>query len=473
LSVHTDYVPTQVVTGTCALGVLQTGEMVDGAVYTSSRVADGRGVVLFAGDERCIEARQETVAGPRTGPLHRSPKARSILTAGQASHRRSEPALETTWDGRGSVTADWPKIQSPWQPGAILGAIDAAGVAVGEGHLKAGYAYATAGGVQLASWALEDACPGWAKIRKQWLISLDWGTTEPEAIELLMALPNSSVRIPNAAEVIKRRLMPRVCFHPKVMVLHARRPPQIRAAALVVGSGNLTITGLRTGYEAAALEVVARGAKGERNRQRLDAIARCVGDLNRVWREAETPDAALLDRYRELRRRRPAAAEDATPEPRELERAEVEQTFDRIATLATASHLWVNAGYVVENLGRGRPGNQIDLARGTRAFFGFSGRRVAQNTMLGSVRIRFGPHLSPTNMRFANNKMDRLNLPLPGESGPNSYDDEWLLFDRRPDGSFTMTLLDPQQVRAAKRRSREQGSLFKMRSGREYGVYRA
>lgn len=370
------------------------------------------------------------------------------------------------------MTADWAKVQSPWKPGAILGAIAAAGAAVSEGHLKAGYAYATVGGVQLVSWALEDTSPGWIKMKKQWLVSLDWGTTEPEAVELLMALPNSSVRIPNAADVIKRRLMPRTCFHPKILVLHARRAPDMGSAALVVGSGNLTIAGLQSAYEAAALEVVAGGARGERNVGRREAIARCVADLDRIWRDAETPNAALLDRYRALRQRRPTPEEDSTPEPRELERKEVEQSFDQIARLSTASHLWVNAGYVVTNLGRGRPGNQIDLARGTRAFFGFSGRKVPTNTLLGTVRIRFGPYISSTNMRFANNSMDRLNLPIPGESGPNSYDDEWLLFERRPDGSFTMTVLNQREVAEARKRSRAQGSCFKMRSGREYGVYR-
>ncbi len=357
-------------------------------------------------------------------------------------------------------------IQAPWRQDATLAAVKRAGSEISSGYLKAAYAYASTGGVQLATDALADTVPGWEKMRKQWLVSFDWGTTAPEAIEMLMTLPGSSVRIPNGDDVLRRRLIPRQCFHPKMVILHKSPLPELNPAALVHGSGNLTVAGLMTNYESCAVEVARRKGPG------AEFIAQCLLDLQRAWREADEPTADLLQRYRELRRRRPVASEDALPEPREVEKAEVEQTFDRIAALATATHLWVNAGYVVRNLGGGRPGNQIDLARGTRAFFGFSGRRVERNTMLGPVRVRYGTKVTSTNMRFANNSMDRLNLPIPGESGPDAYEDEWLGFERRSDGTFEMTVLDRRGLADARRRSRVQGTLFKMRSGREYGVYR-
>jgi hypothetical protein len=196
-----------------------------------------------------------------------------------------------------------------------------------------------------------------------------------------------------------------------------------------------------------------------------------VRALDRIWVDATPLDANLLRAYRAARKRRPPQQDDETGAALTFEKDYVEQSFEQTAKLATASHLWVNAGYVVKNRGRDRPGNQIDLVRGTRTFFGLNGRKVPKNTMLGEVRIKFGSHLSTTNMRFANNLMDRLNLPIPEEAGPASYDDEWLLFARRPDGSFELTVLDAQGLRAARRKSRDDDTIFKMRGGREYGVY--
>jgi hypothetical protein len=58
-SVHIEYVPTQIVTEYLRLWFPADGETIDGVVYTSSRAADGRCVVLFVDNERCIEAKQE------------------------------------------------------------------------------------------------------------------------------------------------------------------------------------------------------------------------------------------------------------------------------------------------------------------------------------------------------------------------------------------------------------------------------
>src|SRR5262249_52322246 len=98
--------------------------------------------------------------------------------------------------------------------------------------------------------------------------------------------------------------------------------------------------------------------------------------------------------------------------------------------LATAAFLWVEVRYVVENLGRGRPGNQIDLQRGTRVFFGLGVGQVPRNTPLGTMRIRTHGTAVDCNMRFGNNHMDKLNLPVPGEVGPATYESQTLLFGR-------------------------------------------
>jgi hypothetical protein len=363
-------------------------------------------------------------------------------------------------------------IQGPEHPGAVLDAIKRAAEAVPTGYLKAGFAYASVAGVQLLSWSLADVMDGWGKTKKRWLVSFDWGTTDPDAIGFLASLPNSQVRVPYAEEVIARKLTPAVCFHPKTLALQggrADKPP----IALVVGSGNLTLAGLRTGHEAASIGVCTALPKSQAGLQRLAAMSRYRKALDQIWEGATEPDAELLRRYAVCRRRRPPQAEDDGSAARKFERSYVEQTFEQTAAFATASHLWVDAGYVVQNRGGGRPGNQIDLPRGTRAFFGFSGKKISRNTILGEVRIQYETHVSTTHMRFANNSMDRLNLPIPGEAGPPRYDDAWLLFERLGYSTFRLAVLDARQLRAAKRRSSEQGSLLEMRSGRQYGVYKA
>ena len=49
---------------------------------------------------------------------------------------------------------------------------------------------------------------------------------------------------------------------------------------------------------------------------------------------------------------------------------------------------------------------------------------------------------------FGNNYMDKLNLPIPGDEGPDRYEGTTLLFERRSDGSFEMTVGSSAEVRS-------------------------
>jgi len=144
---------------------------------------------------------------------------------------------------------------------------------------------------------------------------------------------------------------------------------------------------------------------------------------------------------------------------------------DEAAALASANNLWLEIDYVVENRGRGEEGNQIDLKRGTRVFFGFGDGPLPKNSPIGTVRIRYGSYSTSRNLRFGNNQMDKLDLPIPGQEGPSTYRDQTLLFTREPDGSFRMTVGTPEEITNWKTRSRTMGTSFQMRSGRAYGVF--
>src|SRR6266511_2563099 len=96
-------------------------------------------------------------------------------------------------------------VQSPRTEGAILDAFRRAAAAIRFDRVRAAFAYASVGGAQLLHWTLSEEDVDWEGARKRWLISLDWGHTDPAALEFLSSLEGSEVRIPLAEEVLARR----------------------------------------------------------------------------------------------------------------------------------------------------------------------------------------------------------------------------------------------------------------------------
>lgn len=142
---------------------------------------------------------------------------------------------------------------------------------------------------------------------------------------------------------------------------------------------------------------------------------------------------------------------------------------------ARADALWVEIDRLYENRGPGVPGNQLDLPRGSRVFFGFTDRDVPRNTIFGEVMIQFrGKREVGRNMRFGNNSMDKLNLPVPGTDGPATYDGSFLLFSRQAADAarrqrFYLEQGDHKDLsRWRARAAREE--VIAMSGGREMGV---
>jgi hypothetical protein len=78
--------------------------------------------------------------------------------------------------------------------------------------------YATKLGCEILVSGLTAACSNWADMAKTWIVSLDFGHTQPEALEYLAQLPKSTVAIPNAHLVLEANLRPSIRFHPKLYV---------------------------------------------------------------------------------------------------------------------------------------------------------------------------------------------------------------------------------------------------------------
>jgi len=189
--------------------------------------------------------------------------------------------------------------------------------------------------------------------------------------------------------------------------------------------------------------------------------------------ECATPiDLNFVDRYEAIRPVRPRLREEFEDKRSELilqERSVL--PGPQAAALAAAAHLWVDVEYVVPNRGEQEEGNQIDMQKGTRVFFGFGDKALPRNSPIGSVRILYDTHAASRNLRFGNNSMDKLDLPIPGMEGPPTYSHQTLLFTRESRHTFRLTVGTAADVATWRAKSEAAGTLFEMRSGRKYGVF--
>ena len=325
--------------------------------------------------------------------------------------------------------------------------------------MKAAVAYATHSGVAELLGRLA-ALDGWDQVSKRWLVGIDFCRSDPIALEGLDGLPRSNVRIYDGLFVVGRdRCIPRVSFHPKLYAFRRRRKE-----AVVAGSGNLSRTGLCVGVEAglSVCDVPGRDARS------------LHGWFNRQWGLATPlPDIAVEynDRFQSLENRiHPAPTEDdAAPESAG---AQGQLTPDQLRKLKVCRHLWIQAGNLHLNRGPGRPGNQLMLKRNTRVFFGFPARDLDPDTALGHVAIEYAGNVRyDCSLRFSNNSMDVLTLPVPQAGGPAAYDQETICFERTGVRQFRLVLGAHHDVRRWKRKSRKIGGFFRMSSGREWGVF--
>ena len=326
-------------------------------------------------------------------------------------------------------------------------------------RICAAVAYATHGGVAELDAALQ-GFPGWKKASKRWLVGIDYCRSDPAALAHLASLSRSKVRVFDGAFVSGRTgCVPRYSYHPKTWLLIGRRQ-----SAVVVGSGNLSYTGLRRGIEAAA--AVSDSKTGP--------IKDMRSWFSSQWRKA-TQFAAIEDRYRkehdsrENRQRPPASEEDTVPESAsrrgQLRPADLRK-------LRVCRHLWIEAGNVTRNRGSDRSGNQLMMKRNSRVFFGFAATDLERNSSIGTVAIRFDEHLRQNcPLRFGDNSMDVLTLPVPGQEGPEAYDRRTLHFEQTGVREFKLTIGRSADVKKWKQRSASIEGKFSMQGGRQWGVY--
>jgi hypothetical protein len=269
----------------------------------------------------------------------------------------------------------------------------------------------------------------WEKSKKHFVTSLDFGLTEPAALEFLSSLPDSKVRIANPEVVNKPGLMPGKAYHPKLYLFDSAA-----ATGYVIGSANLTSSALITNTE-----VVAVGKEVPRK-----------GRWNDIWAELlldTTPlTTALLRDYRQkwVRPKRRAVEPDPKPKPPTIRPSDKPVFWEAITTGGidpmAFNHLWVEAG----SMSSGGSHNQLELPRGAHRFFGFPA------TTYPEAHVTIGnPVLTLRNRRWNDrpltwhgakkmNKMERINLPTLAQGGFD-YKNTAVLF-RRHAGGFEINV---------------------------------
>ena len=344
--------------------------------------------------------------------------------------------------------------------GSYVDGVAAAYARIRPTQMMAAVAYATHSGVAELLGRLDDNA-SWESVRKRWLIGIDFCRSDPVALAELNTLPKSHVRIHDGTFVAGRSgCCPRASFHPKVYAFRRKSKK-----AVVVGSGNLSRTGLCAGIEAGA--VVADPS--------VSAFRQVRTWFDSHWQTA-TPLSAIADHYEAQYR---AAANRRHPTPTDDDAAPTSVGTGRQLTpiqlrkLNVCKHLWIEAGNLHLNRGPNRPGNQLMLKRNSRVFFGFPARDLSRDSTLGDVAIDCGGTVrSDCSLRFSNNGMDVLTLPLPGSHGPAKYDQETLCFEQIGLRRFRLTVGRRRDVASWKRRSKAVEGHFRMSSGgREWGVF--
>ena len=320
-------------------------------------------------------------------------------------------------------------------------------------------AYATHRGVAELVERLEKES-GWNDTRKRWLVGIDFCRTDPIAVQHLVQLPRSLVRVFDGDFVSSRSgCVPRISYHPKLYIFHGQEKN-----AVVAGSGNLSHTGLKVGIEA-GISVPNID---------MNTFNFAKNWFNRFWRKAnkwsEIKPAYSAQYMSHKNRSNPIPTDDDSVPDMSNNRGYI--TPEQLRKIRICQHLWIEAGNLHKNRGPKRSGNQLMLKRNSRVFFGFAALDLPRDSTIGSVEIEYdGYTRRDCSFRFSNNGMDVLTLPIPDTEGPKKYDQETLRFERIGVRKFRLYIGSGREISRWKRESRRIDGVYKMSSGREWGVY--
>lgn len=239
----------------------------------------------------------------------------------------------------------------------------------------------------------------------RWIFGFDYARSQPTAIRKLVNIGQNEIRIFDANYVLQSEgLIPRRSFHLKTMLtLEENGYPKHQ----IIGSGNLSASGLLSGIEAGCLLNYndLNSSIGKKN----------ISDLEEIWKNA-TPIENVIDEYERLYTKISQPKISA-------------QTSNRYENKI----FWIDVGYVTKNRGADKPGNQFDLPKGSHVFLGLKENSTYEkNSVLGSLNFKtpVGTIVTRT-LRFGNNSMEKVTLPIPEKNGIQTYDGKILTFKNK------------------------------------------
>lgn len=277
----------------------------------------------------------------------------------------------------------------------------------------------------------------------KWIIGFDYGRSQPNAIRQLSEFGNSQIRIYDAEYVLNSvGFVPRKSYHLKTTLTCGEDSSPIQQ---IISSSNLSATGLQEGIEAGSLVTY----------EYLDDVCstNMTNSLQNLWNNA-IPFENVIDEYERKYNK------------------EFKPIISQITENETSRDIfWIEVGYVTKNRGETRAGNQFDLPRGAHVNMGLPEIiNPERNSLLGSLNIRTPTlEMVERNLRFGNNQMEKLTLPIPEDYGYDCYDGKILTFEKKDDDIILNALEHNDFYRIYDNKIIESTT---MQSGRRYGKIR-
>ncbi len=297
----------------------------------------------------------------------------------------------------------------------------------------------------------------WKEIEKEFITSLDFGLTDPDALEFLAGLPASKVHIANPGVVDKQGLLPAKAYHPKLYLFDS-----MKETGYVVGSANLTNNALMTNTE-----VVVSG------KENLES-----GCWSGVWSELLFNTApytnALLNNYK--RRwsglKRHTVEPDSSPIEPVVRKPHDKPVFGEEVTNGNVSPMAFNHFWMEVTTLSGGSSNQLELPRGANRFFEFNYNDYENTTSvvdIGSPILTYKDKVwDDKPLRWhPSNRMERFNLPTIIQGGFD-YQNTAILFRRHKYG-FELNILpwDDEEAVAWRAASDILKKVFRLGQGSE------
>ena len=243
-------------------------------------------------------------------------------------------------------------------------------------HLDVAVAYVTLQGVK----ALELAIGG-AKPSSRWVVGIDDGISQPEAIEYLMALEGTQVRLAS--------MSPQKRFHPKLYCSWSSNKDDQCVTA--VGSGNMTLNGLLHNGETAIILTAENRNEVSDLREQWQAM----------WELGEESTEESIKEYKKIykaarkQRQKLANLGITRPEPDLSAPVELGSRFD--GNPRTARFAWLEAGSPSAG------GRDLEFPRDIMPFFELRGSPTVK-----TFRMRDGQQYRLTFTERTDNQMWRL-----------------------------------------------------------------